>query len=509
MIKLLVVDDEFVVRQGIRQAIPWDKFGISVAGDAGNAKEAIKLAKQLNPDIILCDIRMPGEDGFYVINTLKETMPDVEFILISGYDDQEYMLNAIRHGVCDYLLKPLNMLDIQQAVLKVCRKIHRRKEEEQAALERNKLLLDNLDTLRSHFIEKLLHGKIAPEQLKQNISSLGLSLKGPSYMLLLAKGNTEHIHDLIQDFAFIFREYSPTISSLQKYNNLVAVILNVSCKPVTQQFSFITKTFLANSKSLEGIVAVSPLCNSIFDLSLYLPKLIDLTERGFWYPKGCFCFLDSEFLPSFPKERVQKLERQLIDSIRDGKSDKIIKQQFDELISVICESRPVMSVFKEEMNYLFQAIHGVLGDESSEYTYNFTSVSEVQQQFSKLCNLPNVLQNKYRSGLVGKALQYIGLHYCEDISLEQAAGELYISPTYLSHILKEKTNWSFLEWIHYFRIEKAKELLVSTDYSINKIAELCGYNSYKLLSEHFRKLTGLTATEYRAKNSELHESSLR
>lgn len=505
MIKLFVVDDEFVVRQGIRQAITWDKFGINIVGDASNAKDAIKLANRLHPDIILCDIRMPGENGFHVINTLKETLPDVQFILISGYDDQEYMLNAIRYGVCDYLLKPLNMVEIQQAVLKVCRKIYSRKEEEQAILERNKFLLDNLDTLRSHFIGKLLHGNIVPEQLKQNISSLGLSLQGPSYMLLLAKGNTENIHELIQDFAFIFREYSPTISPLQKYNNLVAAILNISGPPVIQQFSFIAKTFLANSESLESIVAVSPLCSSISDLHSYLHALIDLIERGFWYPKGCFCSLDNEVLPTFPKESVQRMERQLIDSIRDGKSDKIIKQQFDELISIISESRPALSVFKEEMNYLFQAIHGVLGNENNDYMYNFSSVSEVRQQFSKLCNLPNVLQNKYRSGLVGKAMQYIGLHYCEDISLEQVAGELYISSTYLSRILKEKTNNCFLEWLHYFRIEKAKELLVGSDYSINKIADLCGYNSYKLLSEHFRMLTGLTATEYRAKNSELSE----
>ena len=99
MIKLLIVDDEFVVRQGIRQAINWDEFGVYVVGDADNAKDAIKQANKLHPDIILCDIRLPGEDGFSIIHTLKETMPDVQFILISGYTDQEYMLNAIRYGV--------------------------------------------------------------------------------------------------------------------------------------------------------------------------------------------------------------------------------------------------------------------------------------------------------------------------------------------------------------------------------------------------------------------------
>ena len=104
-------------------------------------------------------------------------------------------------------------------------------------------------------------------------------------------------------------------------------------------------------------------------------------------------------------------------------------------------------------------------------------------------------------------MRYIGQHYDEDLSLEKVACEMYISYTYLSRILKEKTNQSFLEWLHYFRIERAKELLCESDLNINKIAEICGYNSYKVLSENFRRLTGITATEYRAKNSGLDKEN--
>lgn len=506
MIKLLIVDDESIVRQGIRQAIAWEKFGVFVVGEADNAKDAIKQATRLHPDIILCDIKLPGDNGFIVINTLKETMPDIQFILISGYSDQEYMLNAIRYGVCDYLLKPLNMIEIRRAVLKVCRLIYNRKEEEQLILERNNFLIDNLDTLRTHFINKLLQEDITQEQLQKSISSFNLSLQGPYYMLLLAKGYAGNIYELIQDLAFTFRAYTPVVATLQKHNDLVVIILNLTELPALQQFDFISETFLANSECLDGIIAGSPLCHSPLELQGHLDALIDLIERRLWYPKGHFCFLNTEAFPPFPKELVQKIERRLIDSIKDGKSDKTIKQQFDELLSVISDSRPTLSLFQEEMRYLFQAVHGILGTENRDIIYNFSSVSEIQPQFARLCNFSSLSQNKYGNGLVGKALDYIGLHYYDDLSLEKVACELYISPSYLSRILKEKTNRGFQDWLHSFRIQKAKELLSASDDSIYKIADLCGYNSYKLLSEHFRKLTGLTATEYRSKYAGLNVS---
>ena len=506
MIKLLIVDDEFVVRQGIRHTINWDKLGVYIVGDTDNAVDAIKQANRMHPDIILCDIRLPGENGFTVINTLKETLPNAKFILISGYADQQYMLDAIRYGVCDYLLKPLNMTEIQNSVIKVCRQIHIREEEERLIIEQNKFLLDNLDTLRTHFINNLLKDEITPEQLKKNISSLNLSLEGPNYVMLLAKAKTDNISPLIQDFAFIFREYSPIVSSLQKYNNLVVTILNTNKQLDILELDFITKTFLANSENLNGIVAVSPLCNSPLDLKPYLNALIDLNERGFWYNKGHFCFLNNDTSYIYPKEKIYAIEHQLIKSIKEGKSEKIIKQSFDELLSIICDSRPTLSVFQEEMNNLFQAIYGIIGSENRETINICSSVLEVRKKFAKICNLPSVLLNKYGSGLSGKALQYIGLHFNEDISLEQVASELYISPSYLSRILKEKTNSGFQDWLHCFRINKAKELLSGSDYSISKIADLCGYNSYKLLSEHFRRITGLTSTEYRIKYSSQYEN---
>lgn len=99
--------------------------------------------------------------------------------------------------------------------------------------------------------------------------------------------------------------------------------------------------------------------------------------------------------------------------------------------------------------------------------------------------------------LAQKALDYIQVHYQESLTLDSIAEELFISPTYLSHLIKEKTDRGFQDWLHYFRIQKACQLLRDTALTTNTISETVGYSSYKLFSEHIKKEVGMTASEYR------------
>ena len=112
MLKLMIVDDEFIVRQGMRKIIPWEELGISVVGEAENVQEAVDTAAKVFPDIIICDIRLPGGEGFTVIDKIKEFIPWIQVIMITAHSDKEYMLQAIHKGACDYLFKPAGLEDI-------------------------------------------------------------------------------------------------------------------------------------------------------------------------------------------------------------------------------------------------------------------------------------------------------------------------------------------------------------------------------------------------------------
>ena len=96
MYKLLIVDDEYIVRQGLRKIVPWNAMGVLVAGEAGSVEEAVKTAAEVYPDIIICDIRLPGGEGFEAVKQIQRMIPWAQFIMITAYSDQQYLSSGTR-----------------------------------------------------------------------------------------------------------------------------------------------------------------------------------------------------------------------------------------------------------------------------------------------------------------------------------------------------------------------------------------------------------------------------
>lgn len=130
MVKLLLVEDEEKIRKGIKNVIDWEALGINIYGEASNGYEALKLVSCETPDIILTDIKMPIMDGLQLIEELKKEAPGIKSIIMSGYDDFNYIQRAIRLGVSDYLLKPSGAQEIQDTIEKVKKQLIEERERE-------------------------------------------------------------------------------------------------------------------------------------------------------------------------------------------------------------------------------------------------------------------------------------------------------------------------------------------------------------------------------------------
>ena len=127
-INLLIVDDEPIITQGLRYTIPWDTYGIKVVGEAEDGKEALEILRKQQVDIVLTDVRMPVMDGIELARTINEQMPRTRVIVISGYDEFEYAREAMRFGVKDYLLKPVDIDELLERVNSLKREIIAEKE---------------------------------------------------------------------------------------------------------------------------------------------------------------------------------------------------------------------------------------------------------------------------------------------------------------------------------------------------------------------------------------------
>lgn len=130
MYKVVIVDDENIIVSGLSQLLPWSQYGCTVAGTAGDGKEALALIREVRPDILITDIRMPGMDGLSLIAALRSEFSHMQITILSGHPDFEYAQRAIRLGVSNYVLKPSKMNELEDALGKMVQRL-----EQQRALE--------------------------------------------------------------------------------------------------------------------------------------------------------------------------------------------------------------------------------------------------------------------------------------------------------------------------------------------------------------------------------------
>ena len=185
MIKIFIVDDEPIIRQGLRTTIKWSKYDIEVVGEASNGADAYKKIIELSPDIVLTDIRMPLLDGIELIRLLREIALPVKIVILTAYEEISYYSKAIELGVHNFILKNACSDEILSTVLKVRDQVIKEKNQQQEYTQEKGLLLDNLYLIQTNYIKSILSGQESADQLVEKSAQLRLPLNGPSYALIM------------------------------------------------------------------------------------------------------------------------------------------------------------------------------------------------------------------------------------------------------------------------------------------------------------------------------------
>ncbi len=166
MYKVLLVDDEPVIIDGLRRVVDWDAFGCEVAGVAYDTAAGAAAIRALSPDILLTDIKMPGEDGLMMIAALKSEYPDMQVTVISGYSDFSYMQRAIALGVCRYILKPTKMAEIEEALHEMTARLdrqHPQPEEDDDKSASSFVVRTALSYIETHCVDKITLPDVAAQ----------------------------------------------------------------------------------------------------------------------------------------------------------------------------------------------------------------------------------------------------------------------------------------------------------------------------------------------------------
>ena len=507
--RLLIVDDEAVTRKGLLKHIHWTTLGILQVEEAEDGPSGLVTAQTFLPDIVLSDIRMPGMDGIEFANEIKRVLPDCKLIFISGYSDKAYMKAAIQLRAIHYVEKPINISEVENAIQRAV---------EQCQREQEKHLVFNqtLPYLRRSIVLKLLSGEIGiidlDEQLK--LVSPGFTLNPPICVLHMRTFPQEHSETI---FSIVENGLAKCnfIGTAQE-NDYLAILSNVSDIETDLRlcFSKVRARIQERIPCADLFCAVGKRVFSTSELIQSSKSADQRMQKLFYRGFGHIAFSENERVHPTGSERDYTDE--FIECLRNRQSDAA-KAYVDSLSFELKQNEflpvhKVKGIFFTLASALFQEIDRIgitLKPESimtEEYLwpaiYQMQTLDETTHFIKKLIFQMHEGIEQLTSGgrAIYNAKAFIQDHYAQiDLSVNQIAAHVFLTPTYLSSLFKRETGETISEYITSVRIEKSTNMLKDPRIKLFEVAQSVGYKEANYYAKVFKRKMNLTPKEYREK----------
>lgn len=536
MLKVFLVDDEKVIREGIRDKIPWEQYGFQFVGEAGDGEMALPLIRKTRPDVVITDIKMPFMDGLSLSKVLHEEFPKTRVIIISGYDDFEYARQAIKVGVDQYLLKPITRATLRNTLLELKEKIEQDLEQNDYQKKYESEIHEYEQFSHRRFFEKVLEGKLPVKEIYIEAARQKLDLSASSYNLLFLC-----MHEKVRDHSrndneYFMRKQEEVLHFFLRNPQYILFRWDIDCygvlikaEPVdvmekTEKcLAHIRKICAPEKEHLEWYVATG---NPVERMSL-LPQCYRQVNQLLAYR---FVIPDVHI---FTEERVSKYltghDNEHIGDVDSAKVNPEIIRDFlargnESEIPEFAQSylQSIQSALKSRMfrDYVILNIHfTITGYVESLHSVQSEQIEKIknsrrdmhmesEEVFDYFADMLHqaIRLREQESGNQGgeilkRAMGYIDQNFADpSLSLNAVAGEVDVSANYLSAMFSQKLQKTFVEYVTEKRIERAKKLLQTTDLSSGKIATEIGYKDAHYFSFVFKKIEGCSPREYRTKN---------
>lgn len=534
MLKVFLVEDESVIREGFRDKIPWEQYGFQLVGEAGDGEMALPMIRKLKPDLLITDIKMPFMDGLSLSEIVKEEFPKIKIIIISGYDDFEYARQAIKAGVDQYLLKPITRTTLRGVLLEMKEKIEQGMEQKDYQAQYQDEVQEFEQFSLRRFFEKILEGKLSVKEIYEEAAAQSLQLTASCYNLLLFSIYEKAEVSSRESRERLIRKQEEVFHYFLRHPQYILFRFNVSCygvliKSEQSQIEELTENSLAHLKKvcapeedhLEWYVAVGteverlsmlPQCykdaNHYFAYRFIKPGLHVLSEMTL---SDClagqgeknigtvdFMQMDPEIIRDFLSRGEDKEIHDFVESYLYNIQNALKSRMFRSYVILNIRFAVVAfleSIGADQAEYLEEIEHAVQMIRSED--------SEIFEYFAGMLETAMGIRDRINScqggKMLKKALDYIDDHYdCDTLSLNLVAENIGMSASYLSAIFSQNMQKTFVEYVTEKRIEKAKKLLKQTDKNSGEIAKEVGYKDSHYFSFVFKKLQGCSPREYRA-----------
>ena len=533
MYKILLVDDEILVRDAIRENIDWGKLDCELIGDCENGKQAVEFVKTHEVDIVLTDILMPYMDGMELSHFLHDNYPDVLIVIFSGFGEFEYAKKAIQYNVSEYMLKPVTAMELTKVIENMKEKLDSRKKEQRKMESLTQVSQDyhkNANVIRSKALDCLVKCTREVQVSLDELERMGITFQAASYRVAVFDIDTySEMYQMDMDkqqesalMAFVLfnvgneivvREKAGVV--YQEGNNRVCIIfagnrtrefsenIHRICheiqKKVKEVIGLETSIGIGNwVRSPYELIYSYRLAAKAIDYRYLLGGnlLFDMEEKK--TDNSIFLINDLETLTEAIKSGDRRLMEETLGQIETEIKSALVEksyaciylQQVIRAIGNTCQS------LSEEPEKIIAQRETLLKAVTEQRMFSQAAAlveKYAQEVFDELQELNS--SSGQRQGML--AMDYIQKNYMDPgLSLNSICSYLNISTSYFSTIFKEMTGETFIEVLTRVRMEKAKELLENTTMKNYEIAEKVGFSDPHYFGISFKKITGKTPTEY-------------
>lgn len=516
MYTTLIVDDELIIRQGLRCILDWENLGFEIIGEAANGTDALNFILEYEPDLVLLDIRMPKILGTEVVKRARKHGFTGKIIILSGFTDFEYTQAAIEYGVDYYLTKPID----EDALLETVKNIS--------------VQLDAQKRQKEMFIayKKKAHNMVIYDILTNQLShsateEAGMHLDADKYQVVIYENyshNASHISYRFSDLLKVTNEDNNSYETVTINGNEVLLLKGTFILKKFQDFleRYEREQKPQTNSPLDSLfITYGRIVSEIENIHISYDEALRLLQRRF------FCehkqhTIGYEQLPKAEKKEpfiidqniLQEYCRNLIGYIQAAKRNQVAEtlRELEENLYYSTEEIPKIKLFltdlyltiKEKISHLYHNANipfpgnGDIIDYISSRYYLYEIILYFTEQFEMIMRS---IGNPSSDSVMDDIIHYIKHNYMDNIKLENIAPLFGYNSSYLGKIFNKKVGVGFNVFIDKVRINHSKDLLINTDLKVYEIAEKVGYRNVDYFHTKFKKYVQESPAEFRKKNA--------
>jgi two-component system response regulator YesN len=517
MLKVMIVDDEPLILSGLRHFVDWERLGFNIVCEAPHGAAALERLRTTPCDVLITDIRMPELNGLELIQEANAILPHLRCIILSGYDDFNYVKEAMKLGIENYLLKPVSDTELASTLSSIRDKM---------LFERQSRNEQGSSIIRNNIVYRWMTGDIEEEELLSRSELLGLPVHQPGYRVTLIRSmSREGASILLSEGLRLCERWLQPLSALMTFNlqDDVAILLPiVNAEHGVQSSEGLLRSCLERMREELGLCCLAAVGERVSDRSMlhisYYQAFSLLPVMALEHGDNLRLFdaygeqqsnLLADFRADFDALRLvleakdTEAASGLIDTAIARIRERYAGQNTVYVRSFLLELLVEISIIRNGK------IHSIDSESGSQLLRNAFFSPEAgiddQKQAVKLYmqNCLTQLENDSSrlSPVVAHTLHYLQQHYAEDINLQSVSRDMRANAAYFGQLFRRETGESFNACLNRIRVEKAKDLLLNTYLKANEVAQEVGYASPNYFHTVFKRLTGVSPHEYKASRS--------